>query len=101
MKLRELTLVTIITERLLRDEIIGRLKKTGVSGYTLSDTTGEGSRGIRASDWEGKNVKIEVIVNHSTADNIIQQISDEYFENYAVVAYTQTVRVVRGEKYMS
>ena len=58
MELRELTLVTIITERLLRDEIIDRLKETGVSGYTLSDTT-EGSRGIRASEWEGKNVKIE------------------------------------------
>lgn len=101
MELRELTLVTIITERLLRDEIIDRLKETGVSGYTLSDTTGEGSRGIRASDWGGKNVKIEVIANHDMATKIIQQISDEYFENYAVVAYTQKVNVVRGEKYMA
>mgnify|MGYP001250687719 FL=1 len=101
MELRELTLVTIITERLLRDEIIDRLKETGVSGYTLTDTTGEGSRGIRASDWEGKNVKIEVIANHDMATKIIQQISNKYFENYAVVAYTQKVNVVRGEKYMA
>ena len=101
MELRELALVTIITERLLRDEIIDRLKETGVSGYTLSDTTGEGSRGIRASDWEGKNVKIEVIANHDMATKIIQQISNKYFENYAVVAYTQKVNVVRGEKYMA
>ena len=101
MELRELTLVTIITERLLRDEIIDHLKETGVSGYTLSDTTGEGSRGIRASDWEGKNVKIEVIAKHDMATKIIQQISNEYFENYAVVAYTQKVNVVRGEKYMA
>lgn len=100
MELRELTLVTIITERLLRDEIIDHLKETGVSGYTLSDTTGEGSRGIRASDWEGKNVKIEVIANHDMATKIIQQISNEYFEIYAVVAYTQKVNVVRGKKYM-
>jgi hypothetical protein len=35
------------------------------------------------------------------ATKIIQQISDEYFENYAVVAYTQKVNVVRGEKYMA
>ena len=101
MELRELTLVTIITERLLRDEIIDRLKETGVSGYTLSDTTGEGSRVIRASDLEGKNVKIEVIANHDMATKIIQQISDEYFEHYAVVAYTQKVNVVRGEKYLA
>ena len=94
MELRELTLVTIITERLLRDEIIDRLKETGVSGYTLSDTTGEGSRGIRASDWEGKNVKIEVIANHDMATKIIRQISNEYFENYAVAAYTQKVNVI-------
>ena len=73
MELRELTLVTIITERLLRDEIIDRLKETGVSGYTLSDTTGEGSRGIRASDWEGKNVKIEVIANHNMATKLFSK----------------------------
>ena len=38
---------------------------------------------------------------HDMATKIIQQISDEYFENYAVVAYTQKVNVVRGEKYMA
>jgi nitrogen regulatory protein P-II 2 len=100
MDLKELTLVTIITERLLRDDIIDIIKGMGVTGYTLSDTTGEGSRGIRASDWEGKNVKIEVIVTEERADKIIEKISDDYFENYAVVAYTQQVKVVRGQKYI-
>jgi len=46
-------------------------------------------------------VKIEVIANHEIATNILKQISHEYFENYAVVAYTQKVNVVRGEKYMA
>jgi nitrogen regulatory protein P-II 2 len=100
MDLKELTLVTIITERLLRDDIIEIIKALGVTGYTLSDTTGEGSRGIRASDWEGKNVKIEVIVTEERANKIIEKISDDYFENYAVVAYTQQVKVVRGQKYI-
>jgi nitrogen regulatory protein PII len=100
MDLKELTLVTIITERLLRDDIIDIIKGLGVTGYTLSDTTGEGSRGIRASDWEGKNVKIEVIVTEERADKIIEKISGDYFENYAVVAYTQQVKVVRGQKYI-
>lgn len=100
MDLKELTLVTIITERLLRDDIIDIIKGLGVTGYTLSDTTGEGSRGIRASDWEGKNVKIEVIVTEERADKIIEKISSDYFENYAVVAYTQQVKVVRGQKYI-
>jgi nitrogen regulatory protein P-II 2 len=100
MDLKELTLVTIITERLLRDDIIDIIKGLGVTGYTLSDTTGEGSRGIRASDWEGKNVKIEVIVTEERADKIIEKISGDYFENYAVVTYTQQVKVVRGQKYI-
>lgn len=54
MKLTELFLVTIITERIFRDDIITDIKELGATGYTLTDTTGEGSRGVRASDWEGK-----------------------------------------------
>jgi nitrogen regulatory protein PII len=100
MDLVELQNVTIISERFLKDDIIDIIKKNSAKGYTLTDVSGEGSRGIRASEWEGKNVKIETVVSSSTSDRIIQAISDHYFENYAVIAYTQTVNVVRGEKYI-
>ena len=100
MSLIELELVTIISERFLRDEILQLIREKGSKGYTISDVEGEGSRGIRASEWEGKNVKIETIVNNETAKKIIDAISDRYFENYAVIIYSKTVRVVRGDKYI-
>lgn len=100
MKLTELFLVTIITERIFRDEILKKVKELGATGFTLSDTTGEGSRGIRASDWEGKNVKIEVVASSEVGNNIIDYIANVYFENYSVIAYAHPVSVVRGEKYI-
>jgi nitrogen regulatory protein P-II 2 len=100
MKLTELFLVTIITERIFRDDIINDVKELGATGYTLTDTTGEGSRGVRASDWEGKNVKIEVVVNKEVGDKIIDIVAEKYFENYSVIAYAYPVKVVRGDKYI-
>lgn len=98
--LTELFLVTIITERILRDDIVEKVKELGAKGYTLTDTTGEGSRGIRASDWEGENVKIEVVVSRDIGNAIIDFISEQYFENYSVITYAYPVRVVRGDKYI-
>lgn len=100
MALTELFLVTIITERIFRDDIIADIKSMGASGYTLTDTTGEGSRGVRASDWEGKNVKIEVVANKEVGDKIIEAVAKQYFENYSVIAYAYPVKVVRGDKYV-
>ena len=59
MELVKAKLITIITERLLRHEITDMIKLKGATGYTRSEVEGEGSRGIRASDFEGRNVKIE------------------------------------------
>ncbi len=100
MPLTELFLVTIITERIFRDEILEKIKELGAKGYTLTDATGEGSRGIRASDWEGKNVKIETVVSREVGNKIIDYIADHYFENYAVITYAWPIKVVRGDKYI-
>jgi nitrogen regulatory protein PII len=100
MSLTELYLVTIITERILRDDILERVKELGATGFTLTDATGRGSRGIRASDWEGQNVKIEMVVSKEVGDKIIDYIADSFFEHYAVITYAHPIKVVRGDKYI-
>lgn len=100
MNLTLLKCITIVSERFLKDEIIELIKKSGSKGFTITDAEGEGSRGIRASEWEGKNVKLETIVSDEVAKSIIQSISNEYFANYAVIVYTNDVQVVRGDKYI-
>ena len=94
-----LQLVTIIAERFLKEQLIDELRNLGATGYTLTDAEGEGSRGVRASEWEGRNVKIEVIVSDEVAEAITEHVSERYFEHYAVVLYSHPVEVVRGSKY--
>jgi nitrogen regulatory protein P-II 2 len=96
----DLKLVTVITERLLRDRILDDLRKCGAKGFTISDVSGEGSRGVRASEWEGQNLRIESVVSPEVADRIVERIAGDFFENYAVIVYLQDVQVVRGDKYM-
>lgn len=91
--------VTIVAEGLLEDRIIRICHDAGARGHTVTEARGEGSRGVRASEWEGKNVKIETIVTPEAAETILARVAREYFEHYAVIAYTTDVHVVRGEKY--
>jgi nitrogen regulatory protein P-II 2 len=91
--------ITVISERLLKDDLVGLMKKEGAKGFSITDSVGEGSRGVHASDWEGRNVKIESIVHGDTAKRIMEIVADQYFEDYAVIAYSYPVSVVREEKF--
>jgi nitrogen regulatory protein PII len=94
-----LKLVTIIAEAVLEERLIREMKQLGAKGYTIGEVIGQGSRGIRASDWEGKNIRLEVLVSNEVADQILQHIADTYFAHYAVIIYAQDVQVIRSEKY--
>jgi nitrogen regulatory protein P-II 2 len=93
-------LVTIIAEAVLKDYLLADLRALGASGYTLSRVEGEGSRGLRAGDLEGGNVKIETIVGDEVAEAILAHMAERYFAHYALIAFSETVEVVRGEKYV-
>ncbi|MGQ9510691.1 MAG: P-II family nitrogen regulator [Thermaceae bacterium] len=62
--------------------------------------TGEGSRGLRTMDWEGKKIRLETIVSEEVALRILSRLQEAYFPYYAVVAFVENVEVVRGEKYI-
>lgn len=93
--------VTIIAERVLRDDLLKLLKRHGASGWTLHSVEGEGSRGIRASEWEGHNVQIDTLVSIDTADSIMTEISNLYFADWSIIIYSVDVEVLRGEKYQA
>jgi nitrogen regulatory protein P-II 2 len=100
MALVPLKLVTIVAEAVLADRIIADIKRIGARGYTLTEVKGEGTRGVRASEWEGKSVSIQTIVGPVVAERIVGHLAETYFRHYAVVAYVQTVEVARAEKYL-
>jgi len=92
-------LVTIVTERLLKEKVIALLRRHACTGFTISRVDGEGSRGVRAADWEGPNQKIESIVSQDSGEAILEELSDKYFENYSMIAWLTDAQVLRGEKF--
>src|SRR5690606_14176868 len=92
--------VTSIAERVLRDDLLDLLKRHGATGWTLTAVEGEGSRGVRASEWEGRNVQIDTLVSPDVADPIMDEIASPYFEDWAIIVYATDVELLRGAKYL-
>jgi nitrogen regulatory protein P-II 2 len=100
MKTVPLKKITVIAEGVLEGELVKEFQALGARGYTITDARGAGHRGVRDSEVEGKNVRIEMLVSPDVADQILEHVVANYFTYYAMVAYVQDVEVVRGEKYV-
>lgn len=100
MKLTNLKLVTIIAESVLEEQLINELKNLGAKGYTVVASHGEGSRGMRAGELPGQNIRIETLVGIEVAEKIMNHVSTNYFKHYAIVCYLTDAAVLRGEKYI-
>jgi nitrogen regulatory protein P-II 2 len=101
MSMEPLKLVTIVAETVLGEQLLAALKQVGATGYTVTDVSGEGSRGMRVGEVPGDNKKIETLVHARLADRILDLLAERYFPNYAVVAWVTDAVVVRGHKYGS
>jgi hypothetical protein len=100
MQLTTLKLVTIICESVLEEQIIETIKSCGGKGYTVVASRGEGSRGMRAGEIPGENVRIEALTSPPVAEAIMKEISDSFFQSYSIVCYITDAAVLRGEKYI-
>jgi hypothetical protein len=94
-----LSIVTIVAEPVLEDRLVHELRRLGATGYTITDSRGEGSRGVRASDPPGVSIRVEVATSAEVADRILTHLASAYFPHYAVIAWLSEARVVRAEKY--
>ena len=92
-------LVTIVAETVIVEQLLASLRRIGASGFTVTDARGEGSRGRRVGEVPGNNQRIETLVSEEVATPILELLAAQYFANYAVVAWTTDVHVVRGDKY--
>ncbi|GAB5558917.1 MAG: hypothetical protein SynsKO_05640 [Synoicihabitans sp.] len=94
-----MTKLTIVSESLLRDQLLDLMSEKGATGFTVTTADGEGSRHVRSTDWEGPNVRIETILNAELADEILGMIAERYFEDYAVIAWLTDISVWRAKKF--
>jgi len=100
MKLRNGKLITVIAEAIVSDRIIREILRLGATGYSAHPVSGQGSRGVRASLGERKNVRIETVVNESVADRILHLLSESYVQPYAVIVFARDVEVLSGGEYL-
>jgi nitrogen regulatory protein PII len=94
-----MTLLTVVSEGLLREELLQLMRDAGVTGFTVTQADGEGTRGVRAPEWEGPNIRIETIVSAEVADEVLESLAERYFEDYAVIAWLTEITVWRKEKF--
>lgn len=91
--------VTIVAEAILEGRLVGDLRAAGALGWTITSARGEGPRGRRVSDFEGGNVRVETLVSEEVAERIWLRLSNDYFSNYAITAWTYQVQVARPGRY--
>jgi len=94
-----LEVVTIVAETVLEESLTRGLLEHGATGYTVTESHGKGSRGIRSGDVPGESVRIETVVDRPTADRVLNWIRESYFTDYAVIAWVTPAEVLRGDKY--
>lgn len=99
MTAKRFKLVTIVTESVLHERICSSLESLGATGYTVSEATGRGSRGMRVGEIPGSNVRIETVVEPDSANAILDLLERLYFPHYAIAVWVHDVDVVRGAKY--
>lgn len=100
MNTHQLVLVTLVVEEVLEERVTHDLMEMGASGFTVCDSRGRGSRGLRTGDIPGQGVRVEALVSQEVADVIFRHAESAWFPHYAVVAWRSKVEVVRGDKYV-
>ena len=100
MKLYDLKLLTVTCEILAQKNVIEILEKHKVSGYTICEVEGNGSKGIRGQGFKNdKNVKIEILLSNAKMQQVSEEIARTLFSNYAIILYVTDIQVLRPEKF--
>jgi hypothetical protein len=93
-------LVTIITEGILEKELVALFETLKLTGYTITDARGRGSRGVRDAGWDmGANIRIEIVCDEQHSTALAQHLKDNYYADYAMISFTSDVEVLRPEKF--
>jgi len=101
MKLYDVKLLTVTCEILAQKNVIEILTKHNITGYTTYEVEGNGAKGLRGQGLKNeKNVKVEVILQENTLQDVVEEIARTLFTNFAVILYVSDVGVLRTEKFV-
>jgi nitrogen regulatory protein P-II 2 len=98
MKIIKEKAVTIITESLIEKKLIRELKSLGIQGYTIEDVRGEGSKGVRGSEWDQmSSVRIQIVCDKDLAEKIINYLNKKYLDKYAMFVFMFDTETILSE----
>ena len=101
MKLFNVKLLTVTCEILAQNNILEIINKHGITGYTLYEVDGNGSKGVRGQGFKNeKNIKIEIISIEAKLKDIVEEITRSLFSDFAIIVYLSDVQVLRPEKFI-
>ena len=95
-----MTCVTVVAESLLEQRLVDDLRRCGALGWTITPARGAGSAHRMVSEFEGGNVRIEVLASRDVVERIWQLLESDYFTHYSVVAWASEVEVLRGDHFV-
>jgi MFS superfamily sulfate permease-like transporter len=95
--LTRLRRVTVVAEATLETRLVQRFRDLGASGYTAVPCHGAGRGGT--GPVGNAFVRIEAIVPHDAAERILDAMQAEFAPAHRVTVCTETVEVLRPEKF--
>ena len=100
MRLYNVKLLTVTCEILAQKNVIDILAKHKITGYTTYEVEGNGARGLRGQGLKNeKNVKVEVIMQENTLQDVVEELARTLFTNFAIIVHVSDVGVLRTEKF--
>lgn len=97
-------LLTIVAESVLEDRLVRDAASAGARGWTITPCRGRSANdghGGGASDIEGGNIRMEVLIAEPQLEALWAALDANYFAAYGVVAWSVPVRVRRDSKFVS
>ncbi|WP_299426682.1 hypothetical protein [uncultured Meiothermus sp.] len=104
MEMFDKKLISIIVERVYRDQVVRLIEDSGASGFTeYTEISGKGRHGIR-SDHGGLggisgNLEIVSITGPEVAERILQGLSTMLDRGVVMVVYVADVKVIRNKHF--
>ncbi|WP_297573360.1 P-II family nitrogen regulator [uncultured Deefgea sp.] len=94
------TLLTIVAEAVLENDLIALFEAKSIRGWTIVAARGNGEHGEKHGNFDAnENIQIELIIETYQAEQLAQAVHHQFGAHFALVQWLSEVRVLRGEKF--
>ncbi|QLI81163.1 transcriptional regulator [Chitinibacter fontanus] len=94
------TMLTIVTEAVLENDLVALFEAQKVRGWTIVAARGKGAHGEKRGSFDAnENIQIELIIDTASGEALAEDIMRRFGEHYALVQWLSEVRVLRGNKF--